>query len=329
MRPGPLNLITDVPGLRVGNAEDSFLKSGVSVVTAAAPMVASVSVMGGAPGTRETDLLAPDKSAPGVDALVLSGGSAFGLAAAQGVMDALHEEGRGFEVFSARVPIVPAAILFDLLNGGDKRWGVNPYPGLGRQALANVGISRIVFLAFDESLHIGRWDEPYIMAKFADLPAPEMRTVTGFHRDNAGRQLSEECRDLISSQLLAQHRPARDVGSMNLKDILRKIEPDRDNFRHARPPLWIIADPPWHTDAVGGRSHHQSQQSSKRRTVRLFRGAPHFVSAQRFNRGSAAAAGAVGLRRPAPRRARARDHCAARRCAVQSGALSSSAGTAR
>lgn len=141
MRPGPLNLITDVPGLRVGNAEDSFLKSGVSVVTAAAPMVASVSVMGGAPGTRETDLLAPDKSAPGVDALVLSGGSAFGLAAAQGVMDALHEEGRGFEVFSARVPIVPAAILFDLLNGGDKRWGVNPYPGLGRQALANVGSS--------------------------------------------------------------------------------------------------------------------------------------------------------------------------------------------
>ncbi|ANT60033.1 peptidase T4 [Salipiger sp. CCB-MM3] len=139
MRPGPLNLITDVPGLRVGNAEDSLLKSGVSVVTAEAPMVASVSVMGGAPGTRETDLLAPDKTAPGVDALVLSGGSAFGLAAAQGVMDALHEEGRGFEVFSARVPIVPAAILFDLLNGGDKHWGVNPYPALGRQALANAG----------------------------------------------------------------------------------------------------------------------------------------------------------------------------------------------
>ena len=135
MRAGPLNLITDVTGLRVGNADDPALKSGVSVVTADAPFTASVAVMGGAPGTRETDLLAPDKSAPGVDALVLSGGSAFGLAAAQGVMDALHAAGRGFAVMSARVPIVPAAILFDLLNGGDKDWAEQPYPGLGRAAL--------------------------------------------------------------------------------------------------------------------------------------------------------------------------------------------------
>jgi L-aminopeptidase/D-esterase-like protein len=139
MRPGARNLITDVAGLSVGNAQDAALKSGVTVVTAAAPIVASVAVMGGAPGTRETDLLAPDKSAPGVDALVLSGGSAFGLAAAQGVMDALHEVGRGFAVGPARVPIVPAAILFDLLNGGDKDWGVNPYPALGRAALAAAG----------------------------------------------------------------------------------------------------------------------------------------------------------------------------------------------
>ncbi|MHA7870352.1 MAG: P1 family peptidase [Salipiger thiooxidans] len=139
MRPGARNLITDVAGLSVGNAEDAALKSGVTVITAAAPMVASVAVMGGAPGTRETDLLASDKSAPGVDALVLSGGSAFGLAAAQGVMDALHEVGRGFAVGPARVPIVPAAILFDLLNGGDKDWGVNPYPALGRAALAAAG----------------------------------------------------------------------------------------------------------------------------------------------------------------------------------------------
>ncbi|GAA4220401.1 D-aminopeptidase [Sagittula marina] len=136
MLPGPRNLITDVPGLQVGNAHDSMLRSGVTVVTADAPMVASVAVHGGAPGTRETDLLAPDKSAPGVDALVLSGGSAFGLAAAQGVMDELHSQGRGFEVLSARVPIVPAAILFDLLNGGDKAWSDNPYPALGRAALA-------------------------------------------------------------------------------------------------------------------------------------------------------------------------------------------------
>ncbi|MGP6089324.1 P1 family peptidase [Antarctobacter jejuensis] len=137
MRPGPKNLITDVPGLLVGNAQDARIKSGCTVVTSGAPLTASVAVMGGAPGTRETDLLAPDKSVQAVHALVLSGGSAFGLAAAQGVMDALHERGVGFPVFSARVPIVPAAILFDLLNGGDKDWDQNPYPELGRQALAS------------------------------------------------------------------------------------------------------------------------------------------------------------------------------------------------
>lgn len=133
---GPRNLITDVAGLSVGNAQDDVLKSGTTVLVCDEPAVCSVSVMGGAPGTRETDLLEPDKTAPGVDALVLSGGSAFGLAAAQGVMDALHKEGRGFPVLSARVPIVPAAILFDLLNGGQKDWGANPYPALGAQALA-------------------------------------------------------------------------------------------------------------------------------------------------------------------------------------------------
>lgn len=135
IKTGPRNLITDVAGLRVGNAQDAALKSGCTVVVGDAPFVASVAVMGGAPGTRETDLLAPDKMAPSVDALVLSGGSAFGLAAAQGVMDALAAQGRGFAVGPARVPLVPAAILFDLLNGGDKDWPENPYPALGRAAL--------------------------------------------------------------------------------------------------------------------------------------------------------------------------------------------------
>lgn len=135
MHPGPKNLITDISGLRVGNAQDAGLKSGCTVLVGDAPFTASVAVLGGAPGTRETDLLAPDKSVPGVDALVLSGGSAFGLAAAQGVMDGLFEMGRGFAVLSARVPLVPAAILFDLLNGGDKAWTGNPYPALGRAAL--------------------------------------------------------------------------------------------------------------------------------------------------------------------------------------------------
>jgi L-aminopeptidase/D-esterase-like protein len=139
LRPGPLNLITDVPGLAVGNARDDRILTGVTVLTAAEPMVAGVHVMGGAPGTRETDLLAPDRMVQAVDALVLAGGSAFGLAAASGVADALAEAGRGFAVGAVRVPIVPAAILFDLLNGGNKGWGTNPYPALGRAALAAAG----------------------------------------------------------------------------------------------------------------------------------------------------------------------------------------------
>jgi L-aminopeptidase/D-esterase-like protein len=136
IRPGPRNLITDVAGLRVGNAEDDALKSGVTVLTADAPFTAAVHVMGGAPGTRETDLLAPENTVEAVDALVLSGGSALGLAAASGVADALRAAGRGFDVGGQKVPIVPAAILFDLLNGGDKDWAENPYPALGRTALA-------------------------------------------------------------------------------------------------------------------------------------------------------------------------------------------------
>lgn len=139
MIPGPRNLITDVPGLLVGNARDDALKSGVTVLTAEAPFTASVQVMGGAPGSRETDLLAPDKSAARIDALVLSGGSAFGLDACSGVMAALRAAGRGFPVGPARVPLVPGAILFDLLNGGDKGWRENPYPALGRAAFDAAG----------------------------------------------------------------------------------------------------------------------------------------------------------------------------------------------
>lgn len=139
MQPGPLNLITDVAGLRVGHAGDARLKSGVTVLTAGAPFTAAVHVMGGAPGTRDTELLAPDKLVAQVDALVLSGGSAFGLDAASGVMAGLRRAGRGFAVGSARVPIVPGAILFDLLNGGDKDWDLNPYAALGEAALAAAG----------------------------------------------------------------------------------------------------------------------------------------------------------------------------------------------
>lgn len=137
MTPGKTNLITDIPGLKVGNAQDAALKSGTTVLTADRPFTASVHVMGGAPGTRETDLLAPDKSVQDIDALVLSGGSAFGLDACSGVVDGLRAMGRGFAVGPALVPIVPGAILFDLLNGGDKSWVENPYRALGRAALAS------------------------------------------------------------------------------------------------------------------------------------------------------------------------------------------------
>lgn len=141
MHPGPKNLITDIPGLRVGNAEDHGIKTGCTVLVGDRPFTAAVHVMGGAPGTRETDLLAPDTLVQEVDALVLSGGSAFGLDAASGVADALRAAGRGFAVGDQRVPIVPAAILFDLVNGGDKNWPRNPYKSLGQQALNNAGES--------------------------------------------------------------------------------------------------------------------------------------------------------------------------------------------
>ena len=137
--PGARNLITDVAGLLVGNAHDAHLKSGVTVVTADRPFVAAVHVMGGAPGTRETDLLAPENLVQQIDALVLSGGSALGLAAGSGVSDTLRRAGRGFDVGGQRVPIVPAAILFDLLNGGDKNWTENPYTDLGAKALSDAG----------------------------------------------------------------------------------------------------------------------------------------------------------------------------------------------
>ncbi len=134
MQSGPTNSLSDIAGLRVGNAQDDALKSGTTVVVGDTPFVASVAVMGGAPGTRETDLLAPDKSVATIDALVLSGGSAFGLDACSGVVDGLRADGRGFVIGPAQIPLVPGAILFDLLNGGDKDWSENPYRALGLAA---------------------------------------------------------------------------------------------------------------------------------------------------------------------------------------------------
>jgi L-aminopeptidase/D-esterase-like protein len=139
-RSGLRNLITDVAGLSVGNSADPVLKSGVTVVICDTPAVAGVQVLGGAPGTRETDLLEPHNSVETINAVVLSGGSAFGLDAASGVQAALRERGVGFEVRGYRVPIVPAAILFDLANGGDKNWErFSPYRELGHACAQTAG----------------------------------------------------------------------------------------------------------------------------------------------------------------------------------------------
>ena len=137
VRVGARNLITDVPGIRVGQADDRLARTGVTVVLPDEPARGAVDVRGGAPGTRETDALDPMSLAGRVDAVVLSGGSAFGLDSATGVMAWLSENGRGFLLRSdvPRVPIVPAAILFDLANGG--KFTPEVFPALGRRAVAS------------------------------------------------------------------------------------------------------------------------------------------------------------------------------------------------
>ena len=134
------NLITDVEGVRVGHAGDDKLGSGSTVVLFDWPVAASIDVRGGGPGTRESALLDPAQTVEGIDAIVLSGGSAYGLDAASGAQSYLREIGRGFRVREALVPIVPGAILFDLLSGGDKNWGrYPPYRELGYDAAKNAG----------------------------------------------------------------------------------------------------------------------------------------------------------------------------------------------
>ncbi|HXY90154.1 MAG TPA: P1 family peptidase [Xanthobacteraceae bacterium] len=135
------NLITDVPGVLVGHATDLKLGSGATAVVFEAPAVASADVRGGGTGTRELDLLDPAATVERVDAFALSGGSAFGLETGAGVAAYLAEQGRGFAVRTARIPIVPGAILFDLLNGGDKAWGrYPPYRELGYEAAKSAAI---------------------------------------------------------------------------------------------------------------------------------------------------------------------------------------------
>ena len=131
------NLITDVQGVRVGHAHDAALVSGTTAIQFDEPAVASVDVRGGGPGTHETDLLHPARTVERIDAVTISGGSAFGLEAAHGVQAWLREQGRGFAIGAARVPIVPGAVLFDLLYGGPKDWGrYSPFRDFGYAAAA-------------------------------------------------------------------------------------------------------------------------------------------------------------------------------------------------
>ncbi len=129
-----------LPGVRIGHVHDDRVASGVTVILPERPMRAAAHVMGGSPGTRELDLLDPQQQIDAVDAIVLSGGSAFGLDAASGVSAWLAERGRGYPVPPVRVPIVPAAIIFDLRNGGDKDWGRwPPYRDWAYEAAAKAG----------------------------------------------------------------------------------------------------------------------------------------------------------------------------------------------
>ncbi len=115
------------------------MRTGVTVILPDARAVCAADVRGGAPGTRETDALAPENLVDAVDAVVLSGGSVYGLAAADGVVAWLGARGRGFGLVEGipKSPVVPGAILFDMANGGDKGWGEEPpYRELGRRAVA-------------------------------------------------------------------------------------------------------------------------------------------------------------------------------------------------
>jgi L-aminopeptidase/D-esterase-like protein len=149
--PGKNNLITDIDGIRVGNAEDHNALTGSTVILCEEPAIAAVAVAGGGPGTRETDLLGAGTLVDAVDAIVLSGGSSYGLGSADGVAAMLGASGRGYGLVTRpgvpKAPIVPAAILYDLANGGDKSWGETPpYNALGKTA----------FKAAAEAFKLGR-----------------------------------------------------------------------------------------------------------------------------------------------------------------------------
>ncbi|HBO2187393.1 TPA: P1 family peptidase [Pseudomonas aeruginosa] len=139
--PGPRNLITDIPGLLVGHATDERVRTGVTVLRPERAWTASVDIRGGGPGGRESAALEPQNMVGQLHALVFSGGSVFGLGAADGVSAELSASGIGLHLKAGApaIPIVPAAVLHDLANGGDKGWGLEPpYRRLGHEALGNL-----------------------------------------------------------------------------------------------------------------------------------------------------------------------------------------------
>ena len=138
--PGPRNLLTDIPGLLVGHAIDERVDTGVTVIRTERPWTASVDIRGGGPGGRESAALEPENMVGQLHALVFSGGSVFGLGAADAVTAALSVQGVGLHLKAGApaIPIVPAAVLHDLSNDGDKDWGLEPpYRRLGFEALNN------------------------------------------------------------------------------------------------------------------------------------------------------------------------------------------------
>lgn len=147
-KPGPKNDLTDIEGLKVGHSQDRHVQTGVTVVLPDSPAVLAVDVRGGGPGTRESDAFRPGGLVQSADAIVLSGGSVYGLAAADGVCAELGAVGKGFALMDLpgvpRSPIVPAAILYDLANGGEKDWGAEPpYNRLGREACVEASTSPV------------------------------------------------------------------------------------------------------------------------------------------------------------------------------------------
>lgn len=135
VKPGPRDQITDVPGIRVGQAEDAAVRTGVTVILPEKPVVMAADIRGGAPGTRETDALDPTCLVDQFHGLVLAGGSVFGLGAADAVVDWLSAKGVGLALGPRAIPVVPAAILYDLANGGEKDWGeASPYRKLAIEA---------------------------------------------------------------------------------------------------------------------------------------------------------------------------------------------------